>query len=313
MNPGKACPLGYPVASPSPGPSAQVNAPMGSNKGADCLTLPEPVAATTTPVRISSTRLARISRELSDRERSVLVTVQACKLVSAGHLQVLHFPVEAHATALTAARTCRRTLERLTRLRALTRLQRRIGGLRAGSAAFIYTLGPVGERLLNPAAQRRKRREPSAPFAAHTLAITDAFVELSLAARARTFELVAVTHEPGCWRSFTGPSGANAWIKPDLAITLGAGDQELSWFLEIDLGTEHTPALRRKAEAYLAAYHSGAVTVGEGVFPRVLWLAHDAKRATLIRSAMPKGELSEQLFAIAPAEELLPTVLGAHS
>ncbi|MDP9164523.1 MAG: replication-relaxation family protein [Actinomycetota bacterium] len=219
----------------------------------------------------------------------------------------MHFPDDTHATSLTAARTCRRSLERLTRLRALTRLQRRIGGIRAGSAAYLYVLGPIGQRLLDPDAPRRVVREPSLLYLAHTLAITDAFVELTLAARQGRFELLSVTHEPGCWRSFFGPNGATSWIKPDLAVTIGTSDRELSWFLEVDRGTEHAPALRRKGQAYLAAYQYGNVTTQEGVFPRVLWLVPDQRRAAALVKALPRSELSEQLFVVTTTDDLLST------
>ncbi len=50
--------------------------------------------------------------------------------------------------AVSAARIARRVLARLTELGVLARLERRIGGLRAGSSGYVYYLGPAGQRLV---------------------------------------------------------------------------------------------------------------------------------------------------------------------
>src|ERR1700682_4418500 len=84
----------------------------------------------------------------------------------------------AAGAASRAARTARRVLERRVDDRLLVRLDRRVGVVRAGSASFVYGLGPVGQRVLGFGGPRRRFREPTSTFVVHTLAITELVVEL---------------------------------------------------------------------------------------------------------------------------------------
>src|SRR5918911_3628341 len=110
--------------------------------------------------------LAQLRERLSERDVQVLRSVAEHRFLRTRQIEALHF--DDHASDLAGARVCRRVLARLTEERLLTRLQRRVGGVRAGSASFVYTLGPVGRRLLDD--PPRRTAEPSAAFLAHTLA-----------------------------------------------------------------------------------------------------------------------------------------------
>lgn len=243
-------------------------------------------------------QLARLDAETSDRERAVVASVAELRLLSARQIERLHF-TEPTATALSRARSARRTLERLVRERLLVRLERRIGGVRAGSAAFVYALGPLGQRLIAQPGARRRHREPSAQFVTHTLAVSELYVRLHEAARAKTLKLLSpIEAEPRCWRALPG-YGGRAWLKPDLAVHLAAGAYEYRWFVEVDLGTEHRPALVRKCQAYERYYHAGVEQTVHGVFPRVLWVAPDEARAQRIQEAVERTpQLSAGLFLV---------------
>src|SRR5690242_9100083 len=115
--------------------------------------------------------LEQLREQLSDRDFAVIKAVRDHRFLTAHHLEHLYF-VE-HATEEAGARVCRRVLARLTRDRLLARLQRRVGGVRAGSASYVYVLGPVGRRLLG---ERHRYTEPSPLFLDHTLAVADARV-----------------------------------------------------------------------------------------------------------------------------------------
>lgn len=258
-------------------------------------------------------QLARLVLDLSDRDRAVVRSVSELRLASARQLERLHFLVpDQHATPLTAARTARRTLERLTRDRLLVRLERRIGGMRAGSASFIYALGPVGQRVLGDDGPRRRFREPSAVFVAHTMAVTELYVRLHEAARHGELQLLAgVETEPACWRSvLTG--GGRAVLKPDLFTVTGNDDYEYRWFVEVDLGTEHAPAIVRKCRAYQAYYRSGAEQAEHGVFPRVLWVTQDDRRADRLRGVITGArDLTDGLFLVTTGEQAVKVLAGA--
>ena len=101
--------------------------------------------------------------------------------MSAQQIQALHFPDAEHDNEQAATRARQRVLERLTRERLLIRLDRRIGGVRAGSAGFVLALGPVGQRVLATSGPRRRSYEPTLRFVDHTLAMTQLVVDLTVA------------------------------------------------------------------------------------------------------------------------------------
>jgi hypothetical protein len=198
-------------------------------------------------------------------------------------------------------------LKRLTELGLLRRLEgRAVGGLHAGSASFIYTTTAAGQRLLDEPGARPRRHEPSLPFVAHTLAIADLYVELHrLAADPEgEAELLDIQTEPDCWRSWTGLGGERLLLRPDLYVAVGVGADEVRHFVEVDLGSEHRPALVRKALAYQRYYDSGVEEARDGVFPRVAWVVPDARRAEHLTSALTTTPtLAAQLFTVVLAEE----------
>lgn len=264
--------------------------------------------------RLGSRQLAGLRDELSGRDHATVGQVAELRLMSARQIEAIHFPLSEHASALSAARGCRRVLERLVRDRLLVRLERRIGGIRAGSASFVYALGPVGHRLVAADGARPRLREPSASFVAHTLAIGDVVVVVTEAARAGRLELLGLQTEPRCWRTFTGSAGEPTVLRPDLYVSVGAQEFEHRWFVEVDLGTEHLPTLLGKCQAYEAYYRSGTEQAQHGVFPKVLWLMHDDRRTASLSSAIRRSsKFTDDLFQTATPEALLRVLTGGGS
>ena len=261
--------------------------------------------------RVGRQQLARLRTELSDRDLALLASVADWQLLSARQLQRLHFPPSQH-TPLGAARSSRRVLARLVEARALLRLDRRVGGVRAGSASFIYALGPVGQRLLREAGPRPRAHEPSLAFVNHTLAIAELVVRLVEAERAGQLVLLGAQPEPRCWRRYLGPLGNPEVLRPDLRLTVATGDTEYHWFVEVDRGTEHLPAIRRKCWQYAAYYRSGEEQMRSGIFPRVAWLTTTQQRALTIRGAITTtSTLPDGLFVVSPLNDALELLRGA--
>lgn len=232
--------------------------------------------------------------------------------MSARQIEVVHFPVGEHETDAAAARASRRCLERLARDRLLVRLERRIGGVRAGSGSFVYALGPVGHRVLRREQPRPRYREPTALFVDHTLAVAQLVVDVTVAARAGSVELLGCQAEPRCWRQFTSTSGLTT-LRPDLFVSVGVGEFEHRWFCEADRGTEHLPALIRKCRHYEAYYATGTEQAIHGVFPRVCWLVPDARRAERFRKAIDAdGRLTDALFVVATTDQALEVLKGGQ-
>src|SRR5437588_12844028 len=145
--------------------------------------------------------LAHLRERLSERDLDVIRSVAEHRFLTTRQVEALHFAD--HVSQLAGARVCRRVLARLTDERLLARLERRVGGVRAGSASYVYALGPVGGRLID--GQRRRITEPSPTFLMHTLAVAQTHVELVQASRRAQLELLSVDVEPRCWRHYTGP------------------------------------------------------------------------------------------------------------
>lgn len=262
--------------------------------------------------RTGSVELVRLAGRLSDRDRAILEDVAKFRLLCARQIGALHFPPEEHASSMSAARCCRRVLRRMTRERLLVRLERRIGGIRAGSAGFVYALGPVGSRFLAAELPRRRLREPSEPFVAHTLAVAQLAVDLMVLARSGEIELLRLQAEPECWRAV--PGLGRTILRPDLFVVLGAGELELRWFIEVDRGTSHLPAVLRKSRLYESYFRSGVEQARHGVFPRVQWLTPSARRAERLREAMAADrQTTDALFRVAPIERALPVLTDAEA
>lgn len=232
--------------------------------------------------RISSDQLARLARRLSERDGQVLTLADELRIMAARHVEGL---VITEGSALTRARRARSVLARLNGVGVLARLERRIGGVRAGSSGYLYRLAPPGQRLLGLPA-RSGWREPGWTFVEHTLACADLHLALAEAQRAGRIEGYEVEHEPTAWRRFVDPAGASQWLKPDLFTQVFTHDFELLWFCEIDRGTESLRRVVTKTEQYLAYARTGIEQRRHGVFPRVAWIAPDERRAAAITRAL---------------------------
>lgn len=263
--------------------------------------------------RTSSKGLSRFHKQLSARDLEIIRRVSELRLVSTRQIEALYFSGEDHASALSAARSCRRVLVGLTRDRLLVRLDRRVGGVRAGSASYIYAIGPVGHRVLEAGGNRPRFREPTTNFVAHTLAVTQVVVDVTLASRQGAFEILSCQSEPRCWREFSG-LGGRMFLRPDLFLALGVGEWEQRWLIEIDRGSEHLPALLRKCRLYDAHYRSGKEQAVHGLHPQVCWIMPDEKRAARLQAAIAHDlRLTKALFVTTTFEQGLLTLSGGSS
>jgi hypothetical protein len=248
---------------------------------------------------LSARGVAQTRERLSERDMAIIRQVAELRLMSARQIQAVHFPEAAHGSGPAATRACQRVLTRLTRERLLIRLERRIGGIRAGSAGFVLALGPVGQRVLAPNGPRRRSHEPTLRFVDHTLALAQLVVDLTLASRRGVLDLLDCQAEPRSWREFSGPGGRRL-LRPDACLTLGVGEFALDWFIEVDRASESLPVIIRKCRLYADYYQSGQEQASRGgVFPRVCWVVPDEARAERVRAAIARDRtLPERLFVV---------------
>jgi Replication-relaxation len=254
---------------------------------------------------VTSKRLQQLRDGLTARDWEIITTLSRVRVATAGQLQALHF-------ANVASRRARRRLASMAGRRILARLPRTVGGSRAGSSGHVYALDVAGQRLSDLATGGRPGRPwpLGAGFLAHSLAVTEVYVRLVLAERAGLLHIARFVGEPGSWRRFFGPGGGRVVLKPDAYVVLLVGDDEDHWFLEVDLGTESAPTVARKCNLYRSYWQSGTEEARTGVFPRVLWLVRDERRAQVLHGVVQRqpGEAAE-LFDVALSSEVVERVL----
>jgi hypothetical protein len=221
-----------------------------------------------------------------------------------------------HATSLSGARVCRRVLRRLHDLHVIAHLERRIGGVRAGSASYVWRVGPVGDRLLreSSARPRRRQREPGRMFLDHCLSVAAAHLALVRAHRAGQLELVQVQTEPECWRPYTGLGGARLVLQPDLYVETGDPDDAAfvnCWFVEVDRGTENPARLLGKCERYETYRRTGTEQTDAGGFPLVVWVMREDRHAERLVAAIQRdARLDDRLYRVTTADHFLDMIRG---
>lgn len=262
--------------------------------------------------RLSRKGLLLLADDLSSRDREIVELVGRFGVVSGRQVERLFFTAASEAAS--NARLARRSLARLTERRVLARLERRIGGVRAGSAGSVYRVGAVGDRLLRfwrgEGGRGRAAREPGRLFVRHTLAVTETYIRLREAEREGALELLAFDPEPASWRPFAGAGGRQV-LKPDVFARFGLGEYEDRYFIEIDCGTEGRGALAAKCRTYLAYFRAGVEQADQGVFPRITWITTTERRVSLIVdvcAALPV--VAWPLFAVTTPERAKELFLG---
>ncbi len=312
MTGGESVPVGVPVAWSN---QATNHAPQGARARTRATTptaLPHPLSP-----RVGRRGLAAVRGSLSVRDMDVLRSVAAHRYLTTRQVEGFFFTD--HATALTGARVARRTLRRLAAINVVTHIERRVGGVRAGSASYVWTIGPVGDRILRAEAggTRTRQREPGRLFLDHCLAIADAHLDLVQAHGAAKLELVEVQCEPDCWRPFSGLGGARLVLQPDLYVVTGdPADSAFvnRWFVEIDRGTENPARLLAKCAHYQAYRRSGIEQQSGGAFPLVVWVMLDAHHAVLLKAAIERdANLAHELFRVTTATAFLDVVKAGPS
>jgi hypothetical protein len=246
---------------------------------------------------VTRSRAAAIGASLSPRERAVLADVARLGVASGGQLQRLHYE-----STEAGRRLARIELARLCELQVLTRLDRTIGGVRAGSRGHCLALGVAGQRIIWPDLPRyRPPWTPNRSYLRHALAVSDLYFRLRMAMADR---LLTYDTEPSCWRSYFGPGGAPATLKPDAFAVLDLGRFEDRMWLEIDMATESGTRIFKKALEYVRYYQSGREQSAAGVFPQVLWVTTTKARRDVMVGALTRLPAEHwQLFAVVTADE----------
>ncbi len=157
--------------------------------------------------------------QLVERDLTLVKWVSDLRFVTGSQLTRLCFAETEDTDA--NGRASRRALLRLVRLGLLERLPRQVGGVRSGSAGFVYHLGLSGQRLAHergwqPERRRRRSLTPGTLFVRHALQVSELHTLLTESDRSHSVELLELAGEPTCWRSFRAldliSAGAGWWV-----------------------------------------------------------------------------------------------------
>lgn len=250
----------------------------GTNTGGD-----SPAFLAGAPSRVGRRRLDRLASQLTDRDHTILEFLGNYRFTTSGQLARLTAPD--FNGPRSATRQVNRQMTKLERADLLRRLERRIGGVRAGSSSNIWTLTTAGRKLAHqhgsgqPEVPRARFVEPSISFLDHTLAVTELAVRLTELSHAGSLASVQAIPEPTCWRRYVGRAGQPVWLKPDLtAVTVTTDGYEDHWFVEADRATENPARIVTKCRQYQDYRTTGREQAATGLFPAVLWATPDARR-----------------------------------
>lgn len=252
------------------------------------------------PERVRMPHVEQLAERLSPRDWVILETLDRVRIANGIQLERLHFSSLSSARSRAVVRWA--VLKRLVRDRALTTLDRRIGSSLHGSAKLRYVLDSAGQRLIrlrasheNPGAAVRRPRSLGERFVAHTLAVTELYVELVERSRQGGFTVGAFLVEGDAY----WPNGPGGWLRMDAFIRLDLTSTDADyWWYEGELAIKSEPAVRRKLQAYLNFWRSGQ-TGPDGTMPRVFIGVENGAQLHHIQSVVEGfSEVDRQLFRV---------------
>jgi hypothetical protein len=117
--------------------------------------------------------------------------------------------------------------------------------------------------------------------------------------------------EPDCWRSFSGRGGGRVLLKPDAYARVASGGYEYLWFVEVDRGNESRPTLKIKCQRYVDYWLSGREDTRSAVFPAIIWLVPDERRADSIAGVIDQLPVDgRRLFRVGLFEDAVEILGG---
>jgi hypothetical protein len=99
-----------------------------------------------------------------------------------------------------------------------------------------------------------------------------------------------------------------------LFLAVGIGDYEQRWFIELDRGNEHLPALLRKCRIHEDYYRSGKEQAVHRIHPQVCWVMPHERLAQRLRAAIDADDrFTAALFIVTTNEMALPVLTEGAS
>ncbi|MBO3752168.1 replication-relaxation family protein [Streptosporangiaceae bacterium NEAU-GS5] len=231
----------------------------------------------------------------------VATTDQVARLVFDGHDEAV------------AGRLARRHLQRLDGFGLVRRLVDRSRDRQVGAPGYLHALTAAGLRLTAGThalgARQRAAWRPTVAFLAHRLAISELFVQLCEHERAGGPTVREFVAEPDCWRTGTGTTGQRLLVRPDALVRLERGPVEVSWFVEVDRGSERPAVIAAKCRLHRQYELSGAEQAQYGVFPGVVFIVPGTARARALERVIAQQPAEARgLFVVTTEDAALATL-----
>ena len=253
--------------------------------------------------------------ELSIQEGHVLKFLLKAKYVTTKQLARLYFTDSVSSS--TALRRANLTTKKLNEKDYIGHLDRRIGGVRAGSGSFVWTISTKGLKWLKHfkpslAITRQNHYEPTWHHLEHTLAISEIYVQLTELKNMHLVQSIdKFQFEPSCWRGWLDNYAGRMILKPDCYIEISLDNYLYNYFVEVDKNSESLARVINKSKQYIRYYNLNIEQKETGVFPLVLWVVPDEKRKLAIEQRIQK-ELQDywELFQVITLDDFKDFMTG---
>lgn len=259
------------------------------------------VESTPAQRRISRPQLEELWRRVSVRDCSILDSLKKYRFMTSDHIKRLHF--RDGSTDNANLRAANRAMKKLQEYGLVTHLDRRIGGLHAGSSALIWHLTEAGDRFLRLGHDERRKRytTPSWAFVGHILAVTELAVKIMESSFNDGITALELEVEPKCWRKYSG-YWKTIELKPDMYLVLRDDNCQCYYYIEVDLGTESLPKLLKKCQVHVDYASIGNdLKRTDNITPVVVWIMPDQQRAYALKEQIKKnltGSMANGLFGV---------------
>lgn len=282
---------------------------------AESLPTPEPIEILVpeTKSRLGRQRLLSFLEILSNRDLAVLRSIDCAKYMTTSQICRLHFADA--VSGLAASRNSARMMRRLREYGFVKAFGRRIGGIRAGSNAYIWALTEAGQRLLalsddeEKPSRGHRHIEPSYSHLRHTVAVAECYVQVAEIVRNNPdISLKKIEWEPDCWRPYTR-DGRSLRLKPDLFLVTRSQGFEDRWFMEMDLCTESVQVVVEKGRRYYDYFRTGIEQKKHEVFPMTVWIVPTAARKEKLTKGFELAlKSAAKMFIVITPDELEKTI-----
>ena len=250
--------------------------------------------------------------DLTPREQATIKALGTLHVATAQQLASIVFGDASRPTSL---RLVHRHIARLDRAGLIRSYPNPLPTHRVGRRDQVHVLSARGLRTTGKPTGlglgQRRSWHPSAAKLEHWLAIGDLYAQLNESSRNGSLTIRSFAVEGDARRLYPDEAGRTRSLQPDAYASVQVGDTVLSWFIEIDRGTENPHRIAQKCRAYREYELSDIEYQRHGVFPGVLFIVPDQQRLQAVSRVLTQQPADARgLFWVATETAAITTMLG---